>query len=52
MRFWFDEDLSPTLVQLARERHQSLPANGQGGSIHFTSGDMLDESLGGQLGPV
>ena len=39
-------DLSPTLVQLARERHQSLPANGQGGSIHFTSGDMLDESLG------
>jgi magnesium-protoporphyrin O-methyltransferase len=39
-------DLSPTLVQLARERHQSLPANGQGGSIHFTSGDMLDEALG------
>jgi magnesium-protoporphyrin O-methyltransferase len=38
--------LSPTLVQLARERHQSLPANGQGGSIHFTSGDMLDEALG------
>ncbi len=39
-------DLSPTLVQLARERQQSLPANGRGGSIHFTSGDMLDESLG------
>jgi magnesium-protoporphyrin O-methyltransferase len=39
-------DLSPTLVQLARERHQSQPINGRGGSIHFTSGDMLDESLG------
>ena len=39
-------DLSPTLVQLARERHQSLPVQGRGGSIHFTSGDMLDESLG------
>jgi magnesium-protoporphyrin O-methyltransferase len=39
-------DLSPTLVQLARERHQSLPVQGRSGSIHFTSGDMLDESLG------
>lgn len=39
-------DLSPTLVQLARERYSSLPAAGQGGSIHFTSGDMLDEALG------
>lgn len=39
-------DLSPTLVQLARERHQSLPAHLSGGRIHFTSGDMLDESLG------
>jgi magnesium-protoporphyrin O-methyltransferase len=39
-------DLSPTLVQLARDRFNSLPANGQGGSIHFTSGDMLDEALG------
>lgn len=39
-------DLSPTLVQLARERHQSLPANGQGGRIHFASGDMLDDALG------
>lgn len=37
-------DLSPTLVQLARERHGS--GGGQGGSIHFTSGDMLDEALG------
>ena len=39
-------DLSPTLVQLARERHQSQAASGRGGSIHFTSGDMLDEALG------
>jgi magnesium-protoporphyrin O-methyltransferase len=39
-------DLSPTLVQLARDRFNSLPATGQGGSIHFTSGDMLDEALG------
>lgn len=39
-------DLSPTLVQLARERHQNSPASASGGSIHFTSGDMLDESLG------
>jgi magnesium-protoporphyrin O-methyltransferase len=39
-------DLSPTLVQLARERFESLPTTRDGGSIHFTSGDMLDESLG------
>jgi magnesium-protoporphyrin O-methyltransferase len=39
-------DLSPTLVQLARERHQSLPVKGQGGRIHFASGDMLDDALG------
>ncbi|MFC3685744.1 magnesium protoporphyrin IX methyltransferase [Hydrogenophaga luteola] len=37
-------DLSPTLVQLARERHGS--GGRQGGRIHFTSGDMLDEALG------
>lgn len=40
-------DLSPTLVQLARER---LPADLQhtasGGSIEFRSGDMLDPALG------
>lgn len=46
-------DLSPTLVQLARERHLENLARerhgsggGQGGRIHFTSGDMLDEALG------
>lgn len=39
-------DLSPTLVQLARERHGQAPGGGQGGGIHFTSGDMLDEGLG------
>lgn len=39
-------DLSPTLVQLARERHGNAPVGMQGGRIHFTSGDMLDESLG------
>jgi magnesium-protoporphyrin O-methyltransferase len=48
-------DLSPTLVQLARERHladvarerfNGLAGSGHGGSIHFTSGDMLDEALG------
>ena len=36
-------DLSPTLVQLARER---LPASLGEGSITFTSGDMLDAALG------
>jgi magnesium-protoporphyrin O-methyltransferase len=39
-------DLSPTLVQLARERHGNAPVGTRGGRIHFTSGDMLDESLG------
>ncbi len=36
-------DLSPTLVNLARER---LPTITGGGSIDFRSGDMLDENLG------
>jgi magnesium-protoporphyrin O-methyltransferase len=36
-------DLSPTLVQLARER---LPSQIGEGKIHFTVGDMLDPALG------
>lgn len=36
-------DLSPTLVQLARER---LPADLGSGRIEFFAGDMLDERLG------
>lgn len=36
-------DLSPTLVDLARER---LPAIDGGGSVEFRSGDMLDAALG------
>jgi magnesium-protoporphyrin O-methyltransferase len=36
-------DLSPTLINLARER---LPAIAGGGSVHFFSGDMLDPALG------
>lgn len=36
-------DLSPTLVDLARERQ---PAIRNGGSIDFRSGDMLDTALG------
>ena len=36
-------DLSPTLVNLARERQ---PAISGGGSIDFRSGDMLDPALG------
>ncbi len=36
-------DLSPTLVQLARERTASDPAAAR---IHFRSGDMLDPALG------
>ncbi len=36
-------DLSTTLVQLARER---LPADMQGGSLEFVSGDMLSTSYG------
>jgi len=39
-------DLSPTLVQLARERHGQTTVGAQAGGIHFTSGDMLDEGLG------
>jgi magnesium-protoporphyrin O-methyltransferase len=37
-------DLSPTLVQLARER---LPVDLGPGAIDFRSGDMLDPALGG-----
>jgi magnesium-protoporphyrin O-methyltransferase len=36
-------DLSPTLVELARER---APADLGRGSVMFTTGDMLDEALG------
>jgi magnesium-protoporphyrin O-methyltransferase len=36
-------DLSPTLVDLARERQPSI---GNGGAIDFRSGDMLDPALG------
>ncbi len=36
-------DLSPTLVQLARER---LPDDLRAGRVEFRSGDMLDESQG------
>jgi magnesium-protoporphyrin O-methyltransferase len=36
-------DLSPTLVDIARER---LPADVAGGQIVFRSGDMLDANLG------
>ena len=36
-------DLSPTLVQLARER---MPAIAGGGSVDFRSGDMLAPALG------
>lgn len=36
-------DLSPTLVQLARER---MPDDLNGGEIDFRSGDMLDPALG------
>ncbi|PZO17926.1 MAG: magnesium protoporphyrin IX methyltransferase [Burkholderiales bacterium] len=39
-------DLSPTLVQLGRERNATLPPNGRGGSIEYLSGDMLDDALG------
>ncbi len=40
-------DLSPTLVQLARERLPSdLLAHPSGGRIDFRSGDMLDAALG------
>ena len=36
-------DLSPTLVDLARERLPEIP---NGGSVEFRSGDMLDPALG------
>lgn len=40
-------DLSPTLVQLARERWDADPMSRQvAGHIEFCSGDMLDPSLG------
>ncbi|RYF39007.1 MAG: magnesium protoporphyrin IX methyltransferase, partial [Comamonadaceae bacterium] len=40
-------DLSPTLVDLARERLPHQLAGGRGpGSIDFRSGDMLDPALG------
>jgi magnesium-protoporphyrin O-methyltransferase len=39
-------DLSPTLVQLGRERNATLQLNGRGGSIEYRSGDMLDDALG------
>lgn len=39
-------DLSPTLVQLGRERNATLLPNGRGGSIEYRSGDMLDDALG------
>jgi magnesium-protoporphyrin O-methyltransferase len=39
-------DLSPTLVQLGRERNATLQPNGRGGSIEYHSGDMLDDALG------
>jgi magnesium-protoporphyrin O-methyltransferase len=39
-------DLSPTLVQLGRERNATLQPNGRGGSITYLSGDMLDDALG------
>ncbi len=39
-------DLSPTLVQLGRERNATLQPNGRGGSIEYLSGDMLDDALG------
>jgi len=38
-------DLSPTLVQLARERSVHEFQNGHG-SIEFLAGDMLDPSMG------
>ncbi len=39
-------DLSPTLVDLARERQPSDLATSGPGSIDFRSGDMLDPALG------
>lgn len=39
-------DLSPTLVQLARDRSATVAASGRGGRIEYHSGDMLDDALG------
>ena len=39
-------DLSPTLVQLARERQPLEAIEAAGGRIDFLSGDMLDPGLG------
>lgn len=39
-------DLSPTLVQLGKERNDTQSAHGLGGSIEYLSGDMLDDALG------
>jgi 2-polyprenyl-3-methyl-5-hydroxy-6-metoxy-1,4-benzoquinol methylase len=39
-------DLSPTLVQLAKDRLVHEFSNTQGGSISFMSGDMLSPDLG------
>ena len=40
-------DLSPTLVQLARDRWNEIPQASGCGRIDFQAGDMLDESFGG-----
>ncbi len=40
-------DLSPTLVQLARDRWNETPQPSGCGRIDFQAGDMLDEGFGG-----
>lgn len=40
-------DLSPTLVQLARDRWNETPQASGCGHIDFQAGDMLDEGFGG-----
>ncbi len=40
-------DLSPTLVQLARDRWAEIPQASGCGQIDFQAGDMLDEGFGG-----
>ena len=40
-------DLSPTLVQLARDRWNEIPQASGCGRIDFQAGDMLDEGFGG-----
>jgi magnesium-protoporphyrin O-methyltransferase len=40
-------DLSPTLVQLARDRWNEIPQASGCGRIDFHAGDMLDEGFGG-----